>query len=66
MRQTLPVRRVCRHEVRCSSCGTTIRVGECVSTLFNYNACKNRSCETSITERYAQAKVSARAHRVYR
>jgi hypothetical protein len=37
-----------------------------VSTLFNYNACKNRSCETSITERYAQAKVSARAHRVYR
>lgn len=65
MKQTLPVRRVNKCEVACSACGTVIPKGACVSTLFNYYACKNKSCEQNITERYHAAKVSARVHRVH-
>lgn len=65
MKQTLPVRRVNRCEISCSACGAVIPKGACVSTLFNYYACKNRACEEVITERYHAAKVSAKAHRVY-
>lgn len=65
MRQTLPVRRVNRHEVNCSHCGIVIKKGERVSTLFNYHSCKSTECEASITERYHNAKLSAKARRVY-
>lgn len=65
MRQSRPVRRVNRAEVACSHCSTVIPKGACVSTLFNYYACKNAECETAITERYEKAKISAKLHRVY-
>lgn len=65
MKETRPVRRVNRCEVSCSACGTVIPKGACVSTLFNFYACKDRACEEAITTRYHAAKVSAKAHRVY-
>jgi len=51
--------------VACSHCSATIPKGACVSTLFNYYACKNAVCEEAITQRYHAAKVSAKVHRVY-
>jgi hypothetical protein len=65
MKVTRPVRRVNRQEVACSHCSTTIPKGACVSTLFNFYACKNAVCEEAITQRYHAAKVSAKMHRVY-